>query len=260
MNAFQNKILTWYQNNKRDLPWRNTTNPYFIMVSEIMLQQTQVSRVIEKYNQFIARFPTLQDLASASKQELLELWIGLGFNSRALRLQETAKILVKNYGGNIPDDETELRKLPGIGPYTSRAILAFAFNKDVPAIDTNIRRILIHEFDLPENITEKELEMIAWENVPCGKSKDWHNALMDYGACMLTARNTGIAPKSKQSKFIGSSRQTRAAIVRDIVQNGVQEKKILVKQHPHKEFEHILSQLVKEGILEENNNSYSLRK
>ncbi len=259
MNTFQEKIISWYNTNKRNLPWRNTTNPYHILVSEIMLQQTQVSRVIEKFNQFIKAFPTLEVLASATKQEILSMWIGLGFNSRALRLQKTAQILVSKYNSLIPKDELELQKLPGIGPYTSRSIVIFAYNKDIVTIDTNIRRILIHEFQLPANVSDKELEDIAKQNLLLGQSRKWHNALMDYGALVLTTSKTGIPAKTKQSTFKGSKRETRAAILKTIVRKGPQKKSALEKQHTHTQFQEILEQLEKEKIIEITNNICSLQ-
>ncbi|MHA1244983.1 MAG: A/G-specific adenine glycosylase, partial [Candidatus Heimdallarchaeota archaeon] len=141
IEAFRKKIFDWWVKNKRELPWRQTEDPYKIMVSEIMLQQTQVSRTIEKYLAFIEKFPTLKALADASPADVLTLWSGLGYNRRALWLQEAAKEIVAI--GEFPKTPDALIKMKGIGPYTSRSILIFAFNQDVATIDTNIRRILI---------------------------------------------------------------------------------------------------------------------
>lgn len=215
IQSLQEKILTFYKEKGRhDLPWRKTTNRYFIFVSEIMLQQTQVDRVIPKYNEWIKKFPTPHALAHALLQEVLTTWSGLGYNSRGKRLQDAAKIIEEQYNGITPDDPEELIKLPGIGPYTAKSICIFADNKDVATVDTNIRRILIHELKLKEETSDKELFNIAEIILPKGKSRDWHNALMDYGATYLTARRSGIKPKTKQSKFIGSKREIRGAIMK----------------------------------------------
>src|SRR3989344_5165268 len=155
--AFQQKILTWYQEHKRDLPWRRTTNPYHIMVSEIMLQQTQVDRVVPKYETFLKAFPTVWDLAEAPTSQVLELWSGLGYNNRAIRLREAAKVIVKRYAGQVPKSRDALMELPGIGPYTSNAILSFAHNLSFPCMDTNIRRIILHELQLSEKTAPEKL-------------------------------------------------------------------------------------------------------
>jgi len=216
MNVFQKKILTFYKKEGRNLPWRHTTNRYHILVSEIMLQQTQVNRVIEKYNQWIKTFPTIPDLANASLSEVLTLWSGLGYNSRGKRLWECAQQIVEKFEGTVPNNPEDLLTLPGIGPYTSRSILIFADNKNIATVDTNIRRILIHELKLDENITEKELFALAEEIFPRGKSRDWHNALMDYGSLILTAKKSGIKPTSKQKPFKTSKRFYRGAIMKHL--------------------------------------------
>jgi len=179
-------------------------------------------------------YPDYQTLAKTSKSDLLRHRSGLGFNSRALRLQECAKILPPNplrggfkptlnpslhREGNLAQVRSELMKLPGIGPYTSAAIMAFAWNLPVPVIDTNIRRVLIFLFKLDEKITASELEAFAEKILPKGESRDRHNALMDYGAMELTARKTKIKPLSKQSKFEGSDRQVRGWLLKKIILN-----------------------------------------
>ena len=217
IKALQKKILTWYQHHGRQLPWRTTTNPYHILVSEIMLQQTQVDRVIPYYPRFLTTFPTLQTLATAKKKQLLSNWSGLGYNHRALRLQQTAQAILEHHQGKLPADYEILITLPGIGPYTARALLAFAYNQDVPVIDTNIRRVIIHELHLPETIDKKKLEHYAQQLIPRGKSARWHNALMDYGALHLTVRTTGIKPLNKQTTFKGSTRQLRGMIIKKLL-------------------------------------------
>ena len=212
---FQRFLLNWYQKQGRNLPWRKTTNPYHILVAEIMLQQTQVDRVILKYGAFLQKFPALQDLAVAPTAEVLKLWTGLGYNSRALRLQKAAQVLSGKR--SFPKKAEELLELPGIGPYTCRSILIFAFNQNEVTVDTNIRRVFIHELGLKEDASEKELWEFAEKCLPQGKSRDWHNALMDYGATLLTARRTGVKSLGKQSTFAGSRRWYRGDLVKKLV-------------------------------------------
>jgi A/G-specific adenine glycosylase len=214
IDQVQKQILTFYAQHKRDLPWRKTTDPYKILLSEFMLQQTQVSRVITYYTKWINRWPTLKDLSSTSFQDVLSEWIGLGYNRRARHLHETSKIIIERYNGDILSAMHEYQDLPGIGEYTSRAVRIFAGNEDIATVDTNIRRIFIHLFNLPTTVSDQTLYEIADRCVPKGKSCIWHNALMDYGAMKLTARKTGIKPKTTQSPFQGSDRQIRGRLKR----------------------------------------------
>ncbi|MHA1983328.1 MAG: Fe-S cluster assembly protein HesB [Candidatus Hodarchaeales archaeon] len=213
---FQKKIFTWWEANKRDFPWRETSDPYKIMVSEFMLQQTQTTRVIDKYLNFINRFPTLEHLTGANPAEIIKLWSGLGYNRRALWLQEAAKMIVSL--GFFPQTPEGLKRLKGIGDYTSRSILIFAFNFNLATVDTNIRRILIAEGFALENFSDKELLQVASKLVPIKRSRDWHNALMDYASIIVTASISGIKPKSRQSKFSGSNRQIRGQILKLLIE------------------------------------------
>ncbi len=204
--------MDWWAENARDLPWRQDPSPYNVLVSEIMLQQTQVSRVVPKFSEFMKTYPTIESLANSETKSLLQVWSGLGYNRRALWLKEAAKQIVEN--GGFPQSVRELHKLKGVGPYTSRSILIFAFNQDLAAVDTNIRRVLIASGFADEETSDTELQAIADDVLLRGRSRDWHNALMDYGSLMLTARRTGISPMTKQSCYEGSSRQIRGAIIR----------------------------------------------
>lgn len=251
MDDFQQRILDFYHKNGRELPWRKTTDRYRIWISETMLQQTQVDRVIPKYNKWIERFPDASALAAAPLSEVLELWQGLGYNNRAKRLWDAAKITVEQSDGKVPSTPQELIILPGIGPYMARSILIFADNLNLAAVDTNIRRILIHEFDLPETISDKELQQIADSCVPKGRSRDWHNALMDYGAMVLTARKSGIKPKTTQSKFEGSTRWYRSQILKRVLKEkevSIQDIKDEHKDCPH-DLDKIISSLEKDGVI-----------
>ncbi|MCX6824082.1 MAG: Fe-S cluster assembly protein HesB [candidate division SR1 bacterium] len=246
----QQNILSWYAQHGRILPRRQTKDPYAIHISEVMLQQTQVDRVIPYFHKRIKDFPDYKTLAKASKTDLLSHRSGLGFNSRALRLQQCAHELVTTYNSQVPKDRIELQKLPGIGPYTSAAIMSFSRNLAIPVIDTNIRRVLIFLFKLPETITAKELEAFAETVIPPGKSRDWHNALMDQGALLLTARKTKIKPLSKQSKFEGSDRQVRGWTMKHLVKHGTLTMKDIEEKFPHKEVKKIVKELQEEGLIQ----------
>jgi len=215
--ALQERLLDWYAANRRDLPWRHTTDPYAILVSEVMLQQTQVPRVVVRYPQFLSRFPTLASVAEATLADVLAAWLGLGYNNRALRLKRCAEALPD---GRLPTDLDALRALPGIGPYTARAVLVFAHNADLAAVDANVRRVLTSALALPHDLSPAALQVVADAALPRGRSRDWHNALMDYGSLVLTSHSTGIAPRTRQTPFAGSLRQRRARLLRALVERG----------------------------------------
>jgi A/G-specific adenine glycosylase len=186
-----------------------------------MLQQTQVSRVVPKYELWIDAWPDTAALAAASLQDVLARWSGLGYNNRAKRLRNAAQQIEDDFDGVFPTTIDALEQLPGVGPYTARAVKIFAFNDDVVTVDTNIRRILIHEFGLDEDVSDDELYALAEELLPEGRSREWHNALMDYGALEATSHATGIGAASTQSSFEGSRRQFRGKIVRALTDGPV---------------------------------------
>ena len=217
---FQKTIKSWYKTHKRDLPWRNTTEPYHILVSEIMLQQTQVSRVLVKYPEFLKAFPTIQTLASAKDSTLLKTWNGLGYWRRAKYLKETAKIITKTYNNEFPHDTKTLQTLPGIGHYTAGAVSCFAFNTRTAFMDTNIKRVYLHFFfPNKKEISDKELLQIAQQALPQKDCKNWHYALFDYGASVLKNTNINKQSKSyrKQNKFKGSFRSFRAKTLKHLL-------------------------------------------
>ena len=214
IRAFRRKILRFYEQHGRHLLFRLTDNPYKITVAEIMLQQTQVDRVLPFYTRWVKKWPNWESLAHATDRERLAMWSGLGYNRRALYLGRLARIVVSDLGGHLPDDPEALMKLPGIGPYTSRAIPILAFNRPLAAIDTNVRRVLIHEFGLPASISNRRLEEFALQLVPPRRARDWLNALMDYSRLALPRRIPRIPPANKQSRYAGSRRQIRGEIVR----------------------------------------------
>jgi A/G-specific adenine glycosylase len=185
-------LLAWFAANRRDLPWRHTRDPYRILVAEVMLQQTQVDRVVPYYDAFVAQFPAVEALATASTAEVIKLWAGLGYNRRAVNLQRTARAITDLHGGEFPADVASLRQLPGIGPYTAGAIACFAFEQDVAFLDTNMRRTLHRLFygvDLPTVVaTERDLLALASELMPPGRGWEWNQAVIEFGALQCTAR------------------------------------------------------------------------
>jgi A/G-specific adenine glycosylase len=190
IGAIRAALLAWFAQAGRDLPWRHTRDPYRIMVSEIMLQQTQVDRVIPKYRAFLDLFPTIEALADAPTAEVIRAWAGLGYNRRAVNMQRTARAVLQDYGGQFPRDLADLRKLPGIGPYTAGAIACFAFEQDVGFMDTNIRRVIQRLFVGPEEYgtaAEARLLALAQAAVPGGQGWAWNQAIMELGALICTA-------------------------------------------------------------------------
>lgn len=218
--AFQKHILSWYGKNQRSMPWRKTRDPYKILVSEIMLQQTQVSRVLPKYKEFLAAFPTVEALAKAPEKKLLKVWSGLGYWRRARFLKETAKAVVRNHQGKFPKTPKELIELPGIGPYTAGAVSCFAFNNPDAFIDTNIRRVYLHFFFAgKKDVADKEILPIAQKAVWKEDPRTWHYALFDYGATELKDKSINKRSRhwAKQSEFIGSFRSFRAHILKSLL-------------------------------------------
>lgn len=263
--AFKEFIWNFYEQHKRNFAWRHVDNPYFVLVSEIMLQQTQTQRVIAKYEQFIAAFPNFERLAAASLRDVLLVWQGLGYYRRARFLYQLAKIVVDEYGGVLPQDLKILQTLPGIGPNTAGSMCAFAFNKPVIFIETNIRTVFIDSFFREkEKVADKELLPLIAVTVDHDNPREWYYALMDYGV-FLKLRKTNPSRKSahynKQSKFEGSDRQIRAKIVRFVAEH---------KQLSHHEIlriinkdiarvEKIIDKLVAEDFIKKSvNNVYSL--
>ncbi len=251
-DRLREKIFAFYHANRRDFPWRNTTDRYAVMVSEIMLQQTQAERVVPRFLEWMDRFPDVRALASASLREALALWSGLGYNARGQRLRQAAIDVTERFGGVMPGEPAQLLTLPGIGPYTSCSIPVFADNRDLAAVDTNVRRVLIHELTLDEQLPMTELRRLARELLPEGRSRDWHNALMDYGALELTSRRTGISPHSRQSSFKGSRRWYRGQLLKALVAEAELPVSLLEDRYPDCPYgiSAIIGALVGEGLAE----------
>jgi A/G-specific adenine glycosylase len=189
--AFQRRLLAWYRRSRRDLPWRRTRNPYHILVSEIMLQQTPVARVVPKYREWLRRYPSVEALARAGAREVREAWRPLGYNVRPLRLREIARETLRRHRGRIPRTREELLALRGIGPYTAGAVLSFAFGRDAPILDTNVRRVLRRVFLGERAARDRLLWDLAGALLPPGRAYDFNQALMDLGATVCTARRPG---------------------------------------------------------------------
>lgn len=190
LHSLQAALLGWYAEHQRPLPWRQTRDPYAILVSEIMLQQTQVERVIPKYRQFLDRFPTIEALAAAPRGDVIRLWAPLGYNRRAVRLHEAARLVVERHAGRLPSRSAELLALAGLGPYTAAAVACFAFDEQLPTLDTNVRRVLTRLFAdrLPHLPPPRAVQAAAAEALPLGRASDWNQALMDLGATICLAR------------------------------------------------------------------------
>jgi A/G-specific adenine glycosylase len=190
--AFQRRLLAWYRRYGRDLPWRNTADPYKILVSEIMLQQTQVDRVIPKYREFLDKYPSVEHLADAPVDDVRKTWYPLGYNIRPIRLHGIAREAMARYGGAIPSSEDDLLSMKGIGRYTAGAVRSFAFGLDAPILDTNVARVLSRVFlpnaDPKRGTDKTRLWHLSEALIPHGKGYDFNQALMDFGATVCTAR------------------------------------------------------------------------
>jgi A/G-specific adenine glycosylase len=218
-SAFRHAVYGYYRRcGRHDLPWRETTDPYRVLISELMLQQTQVPRVIEKYSSFIRCFPDFAALAKASLGQVLKEWQGLGYNRRAIAVKKIAEIVQRDFAGKLPQDKEILVKLPGIGAYTAAAIGAFVFNQPTVFIETNIRAVFIHTFfNDRTNVSDKEIVPLIEQMLDRKNPRKWYWALMDYGV-MLKKEFANPARRSshhkKQSRFEGSNRQLRGRILK----------------------------------------------
>lgn len=220
-SAFIQKIWAEGKARYRDLPWRHIDDPYAVLVSEVMLQQTQVKRVLNYWPRWMAKFPTIDALASASNSDVLEEWQGLGYNRRALALKRCAEECATKYAGQLPATSEELQRLPGIGPATAAGVMAFARNQRAMYLETNVRSVFINEFFAgADQVSDKELIPLVEATCPEDNPCDWYYALLDYGAFL---KGQGVNPSrkskhyTKQSKFEGSHRQKRANLLRVVL-------------------------------------------
>ena len=266
IDLFQKIIYNYYREHERNFPWRETNNPYYILVSEIMLQQTQAERVIQKYKQFIKSFPDVISLANAPFENVLKLWQGLGYNRRALSLKKTAEIIVSKFNCEIPSSIEILETFPGIGKATASEISSFAFNKSSIFIETNIRRVFIYFF-FPDQDKIKDSEILPYVEKTLDKSnpREWYYALMDYGV-MLRKKFPELNKKSahyqKQAPFKNSNRQIRGLILKTIIANSNIIESELVKKlkKDPKRIKKFLIELEKEGFITRNGNQLIIQK
>jgi A/G-specific adenine glycosylase len=263
--AFVRLVKGYYRKSGRhDLTWRQTTDPYRITVSELMLQQTQVPRVLEKYQEFLKAFPTIQKLAKAKLSDVLRVWSGLGYNRRAKFLHQMAQVIMSTHKGKFPDTIEGLTKLPGIGPYTAGAIYAFAYNKPWAVIETNIRSVYIHHFfNEKEKVNDKELMPIIERTIQKRNPREWYWALMDYGAYLKASgikNNSKSRYYTKQSRFEGSKRQIRGAIMRELLKGEKTLVQIVSAIDKEKEkVKEVLGDLVREGMVGKEKGKYGVK-
>lgn len=262
--GFQKKIWGYYQRNGRKLPWRETENPYHILVSEIMLQQTQVNRVAKKYPEFITAFPHIAALAEAPLTKILRVWQGMGYNRRALYLKQIAQRIARDYNGIVPQEISKLERLPGVGPATARSIAAFAFNAPVAFIETNIRSVFIHEFfPRRKNITDKELLPLVKQAMDYNKrAREWYHALMDYGA-MLKKEIQNPSRRSvhhgKQAPFKGSNRELRGKMIRALMDKPRTFADLMsIMSAPRENVKYNLNALENEGLLKKQKGKFTI--
>lgn len=267
---FQKTVWDFYHQNKREeLPWRKNISAYRVWISEIMLQQTQVDRVILFFNNWMKQFPNIKKLADTPQSGLLRAWKGLGYNSRALRIKKTAEIIIKDYKGIFPKKYSEILKLSGIGPYTAGAICAFVSNEPVSIIETNIRRVYLHHFYSTEkNTHDQELMVLITETMDIENPREWYWALMDYGSYLgktIPNPNKKSRHYVVQKKFKGSDREIRGKVLEILLEFKkisleTLNKKIQQVSNDRERIERIVALMETEGFLEIKNGKVFLKK
>ena len=261
-NEFINRIWQHYRRYGRDLPWRKHINPYRILVSEIMLQQTQVARVAPKYKEFLRKFPSAKALAQTSNAEVLRAWSGLGYNRRALYLKKAAEKIVSEYGNKLPSTLEDLTNLPGVGKNTAGAIAAYAFNQPAVFIETNIRKVFLHHFFLKKkNVSDNQLLPLIEKTLAHKHPREWYWALMDYGsylASCVSNPNRKSRHYMKQSKFEGSVRQVRGKVLKLLLEHKHLSEKQMKEKIADGRLGLVLHRLIVEGFVYKKRGLYSL--
>jgi len=265
---FQKLIYDFYNHNKRDFIWRQDITPYKILVSEIMLQQTQTARVVPKFENWLLQFPDFASLARASNHEILSAWQGLGYNRRGLAIPKIAQIVIAEHDGQLPSDPLILQTFPAIGPNTAGSICAFAFNNPITFIETNIRTVYTDSFFKGmSEISDKQLLPLIAQTIDTHNARQWYYALMDYGVYLkqkLPRINAASKHYTRQSKFIGSKRQVRGAIIKILTQLKQVDYETLLElltfelPDNKQNHEHIIQDLLDEKIMYKNNDIISL--
>lgn len=252
------------EHGRNSLPWRHTYSPYHILVSEMMLQQTQVERVIPFYWKFLEKFPTVERLADAPLSQVLKVWQGLGYNRRAQKLHMAAQEIVGHYRGSFPKTAEQMSLLPGVGPYTAHAVAAFAFNRDGVFIETNIRTAITHHFfEDRKEVTDDQISAVLEKVSPKGKAREWYSALMDYGAHL---KRSGISHNARNPKYTrqkplkGSLREVRGVILRELTKGGATQAALtkLFGDVRRDQVQTALTALVKEKMIEKKGVRYVL--
>lgn len=264
IGLFRNVVYNYYKNYGRNLPWRKTKRPYNILVSEFMLQQTQVERVMDKYLLFLKRFPDFKTLAHASLREVLQVWQGLGYNRRALHLRKAAQLVTAQWHGRLLCDIEKLMALPGVGKATASAIAVFAFDQPVAFVETNIRTVFLHFFFKDKkHVTDAEILVFVVKTMDRARPSQWYHALMDFGAMLKKQYgnpNWRSAHHAQQKPFAGSDRQVRGQILRLLTQHTClsQRKLVGLLRVSTKRLAYILSQLEKDHLVKKKGRSYTI--
>ncbi|MDQ5944369.1 MAG: A/G-specific adenine glycosylase [Patescibacteria group bacterium] len=261
---FSEIVWDYYRHHAREMPWREQPTPYNVVVSEFMLQQTQVDRARPKFEAWVSQRPDFASLAAASPEDVLRLWKGLGYNRRALRLHEVAHRVQQEYGGKLPETVEELQTFAGIGPGTAGAIAAYALNQPVVFIETNIRRVFLHHFFADsDSVADKELLPIIAAALDREHPREWYWALMDYGTFLksqVVNPNRRSKHYTKQAKFEGSHRQLRGLILEQVLQHGSFGVQDGVAGFDQASIARACSELALEGFLEAQEDRFTMRK
>lgn len=255
--GFQKTVWAYYAAHKRTMPWREQPTPYYVLVSEVMLQQTQVPRVVPKFEAFIQAFPTISVLANAPLGAVLKVWNGLGYNRRAKYLWQAAG----QSGGRLQPDLAWLTKLPGIGPNTAGAILAYVFNQPAVFVETNIRTVFIHHFFANQTaVADAEIKKLVAATLPKANVREWYWALMDYGAHLKATTGSSLqraAAHKKQTKFAGSTRQLRGRIIKALIGGSLTHEQLL-QQAADDRAPEVITDLLSEGLIKQRGKHYSI--
>lgn len=262
ITAFRETVWDYFRSHERAMPWRENPEPYYVLVSELMLQQTQVPRVIPKFHEFMLRFPTILELSQAPLSEVLKAWNGLGYNRRAKFLWQAAQMVESEFNGVIPDSCENLVKLPGIGPNTAGAILAYAYNQPVVFVETNIRTVYFHHFFMDqETVSDKELRDVVEATIDREHPRQWYWALMDYGSYLKQTAGGRLHQSKhykKQSPLSGSLREMRGRILRALTDKTYTDVELRSKVVADNRYDTALQDLLHEGMIENQNGYWCL--